>query len=140
VSSVYFDTSAFVKLLVQEPGSTPAIEAWEAAEPVMSCRLLVVEARAALAMARRLGRISGVQHASARASLADHWLDVHVIEITEPLTDRAGEIAEGQAVRGFDALHLASALHAACDVLITADAEMLRGARSLGLRVIDARS
>jgi predicted nucleic acid-binding protein len=140
VSSVYFDTSALVKILIEEPGSAAAVQAWQAADSVACSRLAHVEARAALAMAKRQGRLSSLQGARARAALDDHWQDVVALEVTEPLVEQAGDLAEEDALRGYDAVHLASALRAAVDVLITADVEMIRAARRHGLEVIDARS
>ncbi|MDQ6748261.1 MAG: type II toxin-antitoxin system VapC family toxin, partial [Candidatus Dormibacteraeota bacterium] len=139
MSSVYFDTSAFVKILVEEPGSVSAVRAWHAADSVVGSRLLPAEARAALAMARRQRRLTDSQHVRAKAALANHWQSMFVVEVTEPVVDEAGELAEQEALRGFDAVHLASARRAAVDVLITADAEMIRAARAHGLKVIDAR-
>jgi uncharacterized protein len=140
MSSIYFDTSAFVKILIEEPGSTPAVQAWQAADSVACSRLLHAEARAALSMARRQGRLSTVQHTSAKAALNVHWQDVYVVELTEPLVEEAGDLAEGEALRGYDAVHLASALRASVEMLITADVEMIRAARNRGLEVIDSRS
>lgn len=139
MSSVYFDTSAFVKIVIHEPGSGSAVRAWQAADSVVASRLLPAEARAALAMARRQRRLSPSQHVQAKAALATHWQSVFVVEVTEPVIEDAGELAEQEALRGFDAVHLASARRAAVDVLITADAEMIRAARMRGLKVIDAR-
>jgi predicted nucleic acid-binding protein len=139
VSSVYFDTSAFVKILIQEPGSGSAVRAWRAADSVSCSRLLPAEARAALAMARRQRRLSNAQQAQAKAALDAHWQDVFVVEVTERVVEDAGDLAEQEALRGYDAVHLASALRAAVDVLITADAEMIRAARTRGLKVIDSR-
>lgn len=140
MSSVYFDTSAFVKILIAEPGSAPAVQAWQAADSVACSRLLHAEARAALAMARRQGRLSTAQLAGAKAALTVHWQDVYVVEVTERLVEEAGDLADDEALRGFDAVHLASALRASVEILITADVEMIRAARNRGLEVIDSRS
>lgn len=51
---VYFDASAFVKLVVHEPGSELAVELWPTCEVAVSSRLAYPEVRAALAAARRL--------------------------------------------------------------------------------------
>lgn len=91
-------------------------------------------------MARRQGRLSTVQHTSAKAALNAHWQDVYVVEVNEPLIEEAGDLAEDEALRGYDGVHLASALRASVDILITADVEMIRAARNRGLRVIDSRS
>ena len=113
--------------------------AWHAADSVVGSRLLPAEARAALAMARRQRRLSESQHAQANAAMETHWQSVFVVEVTEAVIDDAGELAEQEALQGSDAVHLASARRAAVDVMITSDAEMVRAARSRGLKVIDAR-
>jgi predicted nucleic acid-binding protein len=139
VSSVYFDTSAFVKVLVEEAGSAAAVQAWQAADSVACSRLLYAEVRAALAMAKRMGRLSTLQHTTAKAALNEHWQDLYVVEVTEPVVEDAGGLAEREALRGYDAVQLASALRASVDVLATADVAMMQAARDRGLRVIDAR-
>ena len=54
----HFETSAVVPLVVEEP-SLPACERlWNDATRAVSVRLLYAEARAALTMARRLGRLT----------------------------------------------------------------------------------
>jgi predicted nucleic acid-binding protein len=63
-----------------------------------------------------------------------------VVEVTEPLVEEGRDLAEGAALRGHDAVHLASALRASVEILITADVEMIRAARNRGLEVIDSRS
>ena len=56
----YFDTSALLPLLIDEPGSERAGRLWDEADHVVSVRLIYVEARAALAQARRLERLADV--------------------------------------------------------------------------------
>ena len=140
MTAVYFDTSALVKVVIQEAGSVTSAQAWQAADAVVCSRLAHVESRAALAMAARLGRLSPEQAAGARATLTRHWDNVTVLEVTEPIVDLAGDLAETDALRGFDAVHLASAVRAAVDILVTADRDMLHAARRHGIRVIDART
>jgi predicted nucleic acid-binding protein len=55
----YLDTSAFVPLLIEEPTSAACLEFWNAADAVISTRLLYVESAAALARAERNGRFVG---------------------------------------------------------------------------------
>lgn len=139
MSSVYFDTSAFLKILILEPGSSTAVRAWRVADSVTCSRLLHIEARAALAVARRQSRLSAAQHAQAKGALDALWRDIYVLEVTEPVVEDAGDLAEGEALRGYDAVHLASALRSGVDALITADMEMAQAARNRGLKVIDSR-
>jgi predicted nucleic acid-binding protein len=83
--------------------------------------------------------LSTAQHAHAKAALDGHWQDVYVVEVTEPVVEDAGDLAEQEALRGYDAVHLASALRDTVDILITADAQLIQAARNRGLRVIDSR-
>ncbi len=99
---------------------------------------LLAEARAALAAARRLGRQTARQHAQAVGALAELWLEIDGIELTEQLAIRAGELAEVFALRGYDAVHLASAEAIADDdaILVTSDQDLASAAASLGLLAV----
>lgn len=132
---VYFDTSAFVPLLVTEPGTPVARELWEAADEVATTRLLYVEAAAALARARRMGRITGPDHRIAADALDDLWRDFRVVEIDETVTRRAAELADRHALRGYDAVHCACAERIAAPDLVVAsgDKEVLAACAELAL-------
>ena len=54
----YFDTSALIPLLIDEPASVRAARLWDEAARVVSVRLAYPEARAGLARAGRMGRLS----------------------------------------------------------------------------------
>ena len=139
MTTLCFETSAFVKLLVIEPGSHTAVRAWDTGYPVIASGLLFVEARASLAAAHRGNQLTGQGLAAAKRDLAR--LRQHVDEINaDPLVlAQAEELAEREALRGYDAVHLASALQASADVLVTADAALVQAAKRQGLTVVDAR-
>lgn len=106
----YFDTSALVPLVIAEPGTDAAGAAWDNAERVVSVRLAHAEARAALAQAARLGRITPA-HRERSASALDDLLDqVELVEVDEALVRLAGALAEQHSLRAYDAVHLAAAL------------------------------
>jgi hypothetical protein len=132
---VYFDTSAFVPLLVTEPGTEVSQELWESADEVVTSRLLFLEAAAALARARRMGRIADEHHRTAAASLSDLWRDFRVVEVDEVLTRRAAELVDRQALRGYDAVHCASAerIEAPDLVVASGDKDLLAACAELGL-------
>jgi len=56
------------------------------------------------------------------------------IEVTAAVADEAGRIAVAHGLRGYDAVHLASYLRLGAEtaVLVSADAELVRAASSLG--------
>jgi predicted nucleic acid-binding protein len=105
----YLDTSAFVPLLVAEPSSPACRRFWGAADAVVTCRLLYVEAAAALAQAERLARLDRSQHRRARDLLEELWAQFDVVEIDEPLVRAAADAAQALGLRGYDAVHLAAA-------------------------------
>ncbi|MCU4187344.1 type II toxin-antitoxin system VapC family toxin [Acidiferrimicrobium sp. IK] len=136
---VYFDTSAIVPLVIDEPSSTVASRLWDEADRVVSSRLVYAEGRAALAMARRLDRIdeSGLREAVDDFESLNDQLDV--IEVTERLIREAGGLAEQLCLRGYDAVHLASArlVDDAEMVLAAGDQSLLVAARAIGLATAD---
>lgn len=132
---VYFDTSAFVPLLVTEPGTPLARELWESADEVVSTRLLYVEAAAALARARRMDGITDRNQRRAVDSLDDLWRDFRIIEVDETVTRRAAELADRHALRGYDAVHCASAerIDAPDLVVASGDKDVLAACTGLDL-------
>jgi predicted nucleic acid-binding protein len=135
----YFDTSAFVKLLIGESGSVRSRDTWGRCERVQSSLLLAVEARAAVAAAHRARRVSEAGFEQARDEMARLLRDVQDVAVHSAVVERAGELAEALALRGYDAVHLASAEASECDVMVTADADLVRAAPEAGLDVIDVR-
>ncbi len=133
----YFDTSAVIPLLIGEPSSATCARVWNEAARSISVRLLYPEARAALARAERMGRITKRQHESAVAELEAIITEIDYVEITPELARHAGDIAHAHHLRGYDAVHLAAAMSAldAELVLVTGDNDLAAAARSLGLAV-----
>ena len=140
MSTLYFETSAFVKLLVAEVGSPTALQAWHGGFHMQASPLLFVEARASLAAARRGRRMTADQFARAKEALRALRGDVNEVQVDGAVLAHAEDLAEREALHGYDAVHLASSLFAGADVLITADAALIDAGRRCGLDVIDARA
>lgn len=83
---------------------------WDRAEAVVSSQLIYPEARAAAAAAHRSGRIDARTLRSAVATIDELRGELDVIGIDDGLAHAAGELAERHGLRGYDAVHLASAL------------------------------
>ena len=104
----------------------------------MSSVALIPEARAALASARRVARIDEAEHAVAISDLSRLWGEIDGIELTETLAHRAGELAAAFALRGYDAVHLASA-EAVLDegsVMVVSDTRLAEAAATLGIEAL----
>lgn len=137
---VYFDSSAFVKLLVEEEGSELAAQLWDGCDAAVSSRLVYPEVRAALAAAARSGRLDRQAYETTEASWEEFWSATRVIEMTEAVAQNAGDLAREHSVRGADAVvHLASLLVLGDAVVLAAwDARLRSGAEAVGLRIVPA--
>jgi predicted nucleic acid-binding protein len=141
VALVYFDSSAFVKLLVEETGSNLAVELWDGCDAAVSSRLAYPEVRAALAAAFRNHALDARQHSAARQAWEAYWAATRPVELTQAVERHAGQLARDHALRGADAVHLASALAIGDAELIVAawDLRLHAGVRAVGLGVAPSR-
>lgn len=127
----YLDTSAAVKLVVAESGSTALRKVLEGATtPIVSSDLLRTE------LMRTTRRGAPDQMVQARAVLDSLVL----LTLSTAVVERAGELEPG-LLRSLDALHLAAALELGdeLDGLITYDDRMASAARALGISVVAPR-
>lgn len=133
----YFETSALIKVFIEEEGSETAARTWDAVDARVSSRLTYPEARAALAAARRADRLSRRALESAKAELESRFEQIDVIEVGDQVAREAGELAEALGLRAYDAVHLASVLMLRSSdlVLATWDQDLLQAAESLGVDV-----
>lgn len=133
----YVDTSFLVKLLVAEPGSARARQIWEASDRAVAVRLVEVEAAAALAAAERAGRITVTQAGVLLAVAREAMGEMVSVEVTADLIRSAASLARQEALRGYDAVHLAGALVVGADVMASADKDLCAAAARQGLYVAD---
>ena len=131
----YVDTSTLLKRLLVEDGSDSADVIWDAADVLVSAATITVEARAALAAAKRAGRLDADDHATAKAELLELLEEIDLVEITDELIDHAADLAEAEALRGYDAIHLGAALLVDATVLTSADEALCDAAQRRGLHV-----
>src|SRR5664280_2055590 len=87
---VYFDSSAFVKLVVEEDGSEVAATLWDGCDAAVSSRLAYPEVRAALAAAGRAHRLDPAEQRRAEVMWEDFWGATRTVELTEIVTAHAG--------------------------------------------------
>lgn len=124
---VYIDTSAVVKLFVQEPESAALRKKLAQCPTRASSALLRVE----LLRATRRAGLPAATTAARR-----YVNDIFLIRLNDTLLERAATL-EPTTLRSLDAIHLATALSLGNDLaeVITYDERMAEGASALGLRV-----
>ena len=99
-----------MKLYVREPGTEETRGQLYGASVVATSRVAYPEARAALARRHREDAFSKAALARAVSALDQDLGRFVVVELSAKVAKRAGDLAERRALRGFDAIHLASAL------------------------------
>jgi predicted nucleic acid-binding protein len=65
------------------------------------------------------------------------WQELAIVEVDEALAASAADLAEREALRGYDAVHLAAALTVACDVLVSGDDELCEAGLRQGLDIVN---
>ena len=107
---LYLDISAWVKLYVCEPGSKELRACAAKAEAMAASVVAYPEARAAFARLKAQGISTEAKHQQRLAQLNLDWENLLHIELVPAVVRTAGDIAEVYGLRGFDSIHLASAL------------------------------
>lgn len=131
MSALYVDSSAFVKLVVEETESV-AVRAYLAARDArrVSSALLRTESLRAV---RHLGP-------DALATVREGLRRIDLIGVDDRILDGAG-ILEPRVLRTLDAIHLSTALAVGDDLeaIVTYDDRMIAAARLLGLTTATPR-
>lgn len=124
---VYADSSALVKLVVEE-AETAALERYIAdREPVVATsRISVVEIARALLTAD----LERDNRSEAHRLLRSYFL----VDVTGPILNEAAELTA--SVRSHDAVHLASVRHVGPDEVLVYDQQLAQAAADLGFSVV----
>lgn len=108
---VYLDTSALVKLYVmEEDGRELVRRVVEESERIATSTVAYAEARAGLARIQREGIFTAEELRRAVTDLDEDWPTYDRLNVSDPVSYLAGGLAERHALRGYDSVHLASAV------------------------------
>jgi predicted nucleic acid-binding protein len=135
---LFCDTSALLKLYVDESHSAATKALAYEAEAVAVCRIAWAEAFAALSRRAREVPVDAPAVAAVKRALANDWPRYLVIDVTQEVVERAGDFADAFALRGYDSVQLAAAHIAAertqTEVRFAAfDGRLSKAARILGM-------
>lgn len=136
----YFDSSAFVKLLVDEESSDVAATLWDGCDSAVSSRLAYPEVCAALAAAGRARRLTADSQQQAEAAWEAYWAATRRVELTDAVAAHAGQLVSRHGLHGADAVHLASVAAVGMDDAVFAvwDQRLRAGARDVGVQLVPA--
>jgi len=106
---LYLDTSALVKLYVDEEGSPVVRSAVDQARLIATSAMAYVEARAAFVRRRYEKRLSADEYRRIVRDLDADWGHYLVVVVTDRLIQDSANLAERHRLRAYDAVHVASA-------------------------------
>jgi len=135
---LYLDTSALIKLYVDEQYSAEMFDLASESNILASHLIAFVELHAALSRLNREGKLSDADLVKVKDVFASDWPSYLKIGVDQALAARAADLAEALALRGYDSIHLAAAEFCARQsnepvVFASFDAKLNRAAKVLGL-------
>lgn len=135
---VFFDTSAFVKRYVEEPGTARVVEVCAHADELILSVVCVPEIISMLNRLVQEGRLSSHDYGKMRSLVLREIEDTEVCHLTPVVIGRTIKCLENYPLRVMEALHIGCALLAEPDLFVSSDPRQIEAAKREGLTVIEA--
>lgn len=107
---LYLDTSALVKRYVYEPYSDDIISRWKSATQIVTSFVAYAETMASLYRKKRESDLTDTVILKTIDSFHHEWKSFIRVEVNDALIGYIDRIVKKYPLRGFDAIHLASAI------------------------------
>ena len=137
---LFTDTSAIIKLYVEEKGTSAMTEKARSHRFALSA-LAYAEIHATLARRLRESLLTEDEHSKLTARLDRDWEGILLIPVQPAILGLVPRVVKDHPLRGADAVHLASALALrAADlepVFVAADKQLLRASQAEGFEVFN---
>lgn len=132
---LFFDSSAFVKRYVSEPGSEEVVSLCNGADDIAMSILCPVEIVSAVSRLQREGRVSARQCAVIKAQMLSDIRDITLVPIEATVVRNAMSALESSPLKTLDSLHIACAMQWKPDYFVSSDIQQVASAKKMGLRV-----
>jgi predicted nucleic acid-binding protein len=133
---VFFDSSAFAKRYIMEPGSDKVEKICSQSAMLGVSSICLPEIISALSRLRRKSVITEDQYESAKQALLKDLEDALICNITPSVIKQSIHILESSEIRTLDALHVACALEFEAETFVSSDIRQLSAANKAGLKVL----
>lgn len=132
---VFFDSSAFVKRYIDEPGTDKVLAWCDKASEISLSGIALPEIISAFCRLRRETKITGVQYSQLKSLLIADIEDITLCNLTPAVLAQTVLCLEQNVLRGMDAMHIGSAAVLKADVFVSADKRQCEAAMQAGLRI-----
>jgi uncharacterized protein len=133
---VFFDTSAFVKRYIDEPGTNKVIEICSQADDLVLSVICLPEMISTLNRIVREGKLSSHDYQKTCGLILKEIEDTEICYVTPDVVTRTIKCLENNPLRAMDALHLGCALLVQPDLFVSSDARQVKVAKREGLKAI----
>ena len=130
----FFDSSAYAKRYVEEPGSQAVDTLCMAATELALSIVCLPEIISALNRRVRDRTLSPQHYEEAKEHLSEDVRDVVIVNLTPSVISTCTAILEASPVRAMNALHVACAVQWGAELFVSADKRQISAARRAGLR------
>ena len=136
---LYLDTSALVKRYFKEPYSEEVVSRWREATEIVTSSVAYAEAMASFYRKKRATAFEDELMEQIVSDLRADWHSFIRIQVNDELNEYIDKAIEAHPLRGFDAIHLASAMimheKFQADLLFTCfDKRLTKAAQAEGIR------
>jgi predicted nucleic acid-binding protein len=107
---LYLDTSALLKKYFKESGSAEVISEWKKADAIATSMVAYAETMAAVLRKKAETEVAPSLFKKILRDFGKDWESFLLVEVTSGLNEKIDKLVETYQLRGFDAIHLASAL------------------------------
>ncbi|MCC6295810.1 MAG: type II toxin-antitoxin system VapC family toxin [Pseudomonadales bacterium] len=133
---VCFDSSAFAKPYIQEPGTPEVLDWCDSADELALSVIAIPELISAFCRLHREGRLDDGQYQGIKRDLLADIEDALICETTPEVVQHAVRALETHPLRGMDAIHIGATLACEADVFLSADIRQGQTAARLGIQVV----
>jgi uncharacterized protein len=130
---IFFDSSAFAKRYVEEPGSSAVDVLCSQADELGISIICLPEIISALNRRLREQALSSLEYRKAKGSLAADVRDAQVVNLLPAVIFSCIVILESNPLRAMNALHVASAMEWRADLFVSSDKRQITAAKKAGL-------
>jgi len=133
---IFFDSSAFAKRYIEEPGSDKVEDLCAQATLLGVSLICLPEVISGLCRLSRDSILTKNQYEVTRRALLKDFEDITVCNITPAVIGQTIHILETNTLRTLDALHIGCALEWKAEVFVSSDLRQISAAKKMGLKVV----
>jgi len=133
---IFFDSSAFAKRYIEEPGSEKVENLCAQASMVGVSSICLPEIISGLCRLSRDSILTKNQYEVTKEALLRDFEDITVCNITPAVIGQTIHILETNTLRTLDALHIGCALEWESDVFVSSDIRQISAAKKAGLKTV----